>query len=729
MGISNLLQKILIKNASTDDKDTKRLVITILGISLLLDTALIIADINTWLMAIFGVFLLLTLILAFCNILMPAKLFVPFAGLVMFGFLIFRNNGLRDTAMWGLPLVLIVSSLMIGKWGAVIYGCLSLVLIAILGWAETNGYEVNPFSMYNSTADYFAVGVGIVMIAILQWLVVSLLNQNITKARESEKKFRSFIESSSEGFVLIDEKGTIIEWNQAQENISGFGRQDVIGKPLWTVQWQMMIPERRSLVHPEHIKTVVLEALQSGHGSFLGQALEIEIYKPGWQRKYCEQITFPIKTSQGYRLGSIARDISLRKREETERNAMKSLAEAFTASLTLKELARILATHCRRLFDHDSFRLDLYDERTKVRTPVYAEDTPIDGTEPVDIDTTDEAQKPVIIQSVFEANKVLVNRKEDLPISDGLTAWGFTGRRSQSMMFIPLRWQGHCTGVVYIHSYSPGKYDEQDINLAQLIVDQCGPAVARVTVEADRETLYDELEKRNAELERFTYTVSHDLKSPLITIRGFLGYLEEDIRSGNTNRLKADIRRIGDAADKMQRLLNELLELSRIGRLMNPPQEVSFEDLVHEAVELVHGQISDGGVKVVIAPDLPVVYGDRARLTEVMQNLLDNAVKFMGNQPQPRVEVGSDGLDETGKPILFVRDNGIGIPPQYQNRVFGLFDKLDPHSPGTGIGLALVKRIVEVHEGRIWVDSEGDGKGSTFYFTIKPKPKSIHSEE
>jgi PAS domain S-box-containing protein len=233
----------------------------------------------------------------------------------------------------------------------------------------------------------------------------------------------------------------------------------------------------------------------------------------------------------------------------------------------------------------------------------------------------------------------------------------------------------------------------------------------------EREYLIAELQVKNEELERFTYTVSHDLKAPLITIRGFLGLLEKDILNGRADRVQSDMRRIVEATDKMHRLLNELLEMSRIGRIMNPPQSVSLAAIVREALELVHGRLEARGVQLEVASDLPVVHGDHARLIEVLQNLLDNACKFMGDQPEPRITVGRQGIDQDGKPIVFVRDNGIGIDPQYHQKVFGLFDKLDPRSEGTGIGLALVKRIVEVHGGRIWVESE-PGRGSTFYLTL-----------
>jgi len=247
-------------------------------------------------------------------------------------------------------------------------------------------------------------------------------------------------------------------------------------------------------------------------------------------------------------------------------------------------------------------------------------------------------------------------------------------------------------------------------------------------INQDLKTLSDRLERENAELERFTYTVSHDLKSPLITIKGFLGFLLEDASNGNVTRLASDIQRISDATDKMQRLLNELLELSRIGRIVNPPQEISFRSLVDEAVELVYGRIVERGITVHIDNDLPLINGDHQRLLEVLQNLIENSAKYMGDQPSPRIEIGQQrGVN--GTPVFFVRDNGIGIEPRFKDRIFGLFDKLDAQSEGTGIGLALVKRIVEVHGGRIWVESEGLGKGTTFYFTIPDSGKTNHEPD
>jgi signal transduction histidine kinase len=294
-----------------------------------------------------------------------------------------------------------------------------------------------------------------------------------------------------------------------------------------------------------------------------------------------------------------------------------------------------------------------------------------------------------------------------------------------SWLAIPLKTRGKIIGLIALDGHTRDQFNEHHAELAVMFANQVAIALENSSLFSDlqaelvlRRELITELESKNSELERFTYTVSHDLKSPLFTIRGFLGYLEQDTLSGNHERMRADLQRITDATDKMQRLLNELLELSRIGRLKNEPVRVPMQELAREAVELVQGRIMTRGIAVHIDEDLPVLFGDRQRLLEVLQNLVDNAAKFMGDQPAPRIDIGMEGEDSaSGMPIFHVRDNGIGIAPELHERIFGLFNKLDPRSDGTGIGLTLVKRIIEVHGGRIWVESE-PGKGSAFLFTL-----------
>ncbi len=239
---------------------------------------------------------------------------------------------------------------------------------------------------------------------------------------------------------------------------------------------------------------------------------------------------------------------------------------------------------------------------------------------------------------------------------------------------------------------------------------------SRLKTFREREELIKQLESKNSELERFTYTVSHDLKSPLITIRGFLGLLLEDLTDNDMNKINRDIEYITGAVDKMEQLLEELLELSRIGRIVNPSEEFTIKSLVEEILNLKAEFLKQKGVEVEPRLDDSVIFGDRTRLGEVVENLIDNAVKFMGDQPRPKLVIGTRTI--RNKHYYYISDNGIGIEPKYHKKIFELFEKLDKTSGGTGIGLAIVKRIIEHHNCSIWVESEGQGKGTTFYFDL-----------
>ncbi len=291
---------------------------------------------------------------------------------------------------------------------------------------------------------------------------------------------------------------------------------------------------------------------------------------------------------------------------------------------------------------------------------------------------------------------------------------------TRSEVALPLISRGNVIGAMTIQSSEPAAFSGEDITNLQTMVEQVANAIENARLLTERAILIKELESRNLELERFTYTVSHDLRSPLITMRGFVSFLMEDAASGDMERLQKDVNRIVNATEKMQQLLNELLELSRVGRVMNPTQDVPFGSIVEEALERVRGQLENRRVKVIVQENLPIVRGDPTRLIEVVQNLADNAAKFMGDQSQPLVEIGGSGIGSDGYATFFVRDNGVGIEPKFHERIFGLFDKLDTQSAGTGVGLALVKRIIEVHGGKIWVESAGKG-GSTFYFSLPAK--------
>jgi signal transduction histidine kinase len=253
------------------------------------------------------------------------------------------------------------------------------------------------------------------------------------------------------------------------------------------------------------------------------------------------------------------------------------------------------------------------------------------------------------------------------------------------------------------------KSTHQSLELAQ------NEIIERKKVEEEREELIRQLKLKNQELDRFAITVSHDLKTPLITIAGYLGNLDKDIQTGNNERVRRDISQINDAAKGMGKIVDEILDLSRIGRIMNPPKLIPFFEIVEEAHKVAEGILKAKQVRVKIGSDLPVIYCDQARIVQVLQNLMTNAVKFMGEQTDPTIEIGT--VEKEDEHIFFVTDNGMGIDSQHHEHIFGLFNKLDPSKDGSGLGLGIVKRIIEVHGGRVWVESEL-GKGTSFYFTL-----------
>jgi signal transduction histidine kinase len=324
---------------------------------------------------------------------------------------------------------------------------------------------------------------------------------------------------------------------------------------------------------------------------------------------------------------------------------------------------------------------------------------------------------------------IIVDEYSQQPNAD--PEWVASGLHA--FMCVPIMVGEKCLGTLALYNRAPlKKFTQRDVSLIEALAQEVAVSIqnARLFVALQKElaehkqtqnqlqTLVQELEAKNAELERFTYSVSHDLKSPLVTIGGFLGFLESDIQKGELQRIESTITRIREAARRMHRLLDEILELSRIGRLINPPAEASFDELVREALEQAHGQLAARQIEVRVEPGLPVVNVDRIRIVEVLQNLIVNSTKFTQQGVKPIIEIGSQIINR--QQTFFVKDNGIGIAPEYHKKVFGLFDKLDARTEGTGIGLALVKRIVEVHGGKIWVESEL-GRGTTFFFTLEKR--------
>jgi PAS domain S-box-containing protein len=223
------------------------------------------------------------------------------------------------------------------------------------------------------------------------------------------------------------------------------------------------------------------------------------------------------------------------------------------------------------------------------------------------------------------------------------------------------------------------------------------------------------LEESNVELKQFAYIASHDLQSPLRSISGFVQLLQLEYEAKLDEQGQDWIRRTVQAVAQMQRLVHDLLSYSRVESHSGALTRIPFIDVVNEALTLLESPLHDSGAQVTWGP-LPEVMGDRSQLIQLLQNLIGNALNYRSTEP-PRIYLSAErGAKEW---IFSLRDNGIGIDPNYHEQIFEIFKRLHDQKdyPGTGIGLAVCRRVVNRHGGRIWVESQ-PGHGSTFHFTI-----------
>ena len=233
--------------------------------------------------------------------------------------------------------------------------------------------------------------------------------------------------------------------------------------------------------------------------------------------------------------------------------------------------------------------------------------------------------------------------------------------------------------------------------------------------ERARERLLSRLDAKNKELESFVFTISHDLKAPLVSMSGFSSLLKKEFQDPLGKEGKRYLDRIQANLIHMNDLLTHLLDLSRIGRVVGPIEEIDVTALLMEIQNEQALRLKEIGAEFVVQEPLPIIRADRTRIRQVFANLIDNAIKFKSEERLLRIEVGCQ-KEEFYR--FYVADNGIGIPLECQEQIFGPFRQLDEKAEGVGMGLCLIRKIVEHHGGRIWMESK-EGEGSTFYFTLQ----------
>ncbi|MBE7435208.1 MAG: PAS domain-containing protein [Anaerolineales bacterium] len=710
--------------------ELRPLILAVLLAALITTSVLAFMDVSRlFMLVLIGAFSL-SVLLAFNGKTTLASWIALTSSLIILSILVYLNNGIRDTAMMGLIAVLIAAGLLAGKFGTLVIGCCLIVEIGIYGALETAGVLVNPFSRLNSFSDYFSISLSIALITALQWLVITRLNNSAQSAemelaerkkyqvqlQEAEARYRGLVESIPL-VIYTAEPGITGRWHFISPQIAqltGFEPDEWINSPgLWF-----------SRVHPDDRDRIMKAEAEATRENNIPELEYRFLTRAGTYIWISDRGLIRVKPGQPLIQGYLL-DITDRKLAEEQLNkriaelqAVHGISETLIRKSDLQKLIQETGDQIRMAFKANNVLIAIHDPNTNlIHFPYDYED----GKKRKDV--------PIrygegMTTQIMEMKKSVLIESGWMDRSKAMNAIYTNAMPVLSSFSTPIMTDEKVIGVITIES-SEREYafTETDVRPLLTIAANLAVAIEKTRLQDSirqemeiQDSLIRELELKNEELERFVYTASHDLKSPLITIRGFLGYLAQDARMGNFDQLNTDIQRITDATEKMQRLLGELLELSRVGRIASEKQDVPFDDIVAEALDRVEGQLTANQVRVKVGSGLPSVYVDKERVVEVVQNLVDNAIKFMGNQPEPMIEIGHVLEDE--RPIFFVRDNGIGIRKEFHKRIFGLFDKLNTATEGTGVGLALVKRIVEVHGGSIWVDSQ-EGAGATFSFTLQ----------
>jgi light-regulated signal transduction histidine kinase (bacteriophytochrome) len=275
----------------------------------------------------------------------------------------------------------------------------------------------------------------------------------------------------------------------------------------------------------------------------------------------------------------------------------------------------------------------------------------------------------------------------------------------------------------HAHRIGEGRLDQRVHVQGPAELEELGHALNTMSAQlaaarAELEQTNADLTRSNRDLEQFAYIASHDLQEPLRAVAGFTTLLQQRYQDKLDEKADSYIGFVVDGVSRMQALIHGLLEYSRVNTRGGVPEPVRADQALKEAVANLQTAIERSGATVTATP-LPMVRADLAQLTHLFQNLIENGIKFRSDRP-PEIEVSARHQDGTW--LFWVRDNGIGLDPQYADRIFMIFQRLHTRDkyPGTGIGLAICKRIIERHGGKIWVESQ-PGRGATFYFTLPEK--------
>src|SRR5487761_765715 len=504
------------------------------------------------------------------------------------------------------------------------------------------------------------------------------IHREIFERRQTEEKFHGLFESAPDAVILSDSDGQIVLVNAQTEKSFGYTREELIGQSI-----DMLVPERSRDQHQHH-RASYTAAPQTRR---MGVGLELFAQRKDGSEFPVDISLSPITTEDGVLVVSEIRDVTWRKQAEQELRANETRFRA--VSDTANDAVITAGSHGNILyFNPAAERIFGYAAREVLGKPItllmpgrfhHAHEEGFKR-----FLATGEAR--VVGKTVELTGKR--NDSSEFPLELSLASW-----RVEGEVFL--------TGIVRdmtLRRESERQIRELNEHLEQRAV---------------------ELETVNQELEAFSYSVSHDLLAPLRAVDGFSRLLEQEYRE----RLDAEGLRlltvVRDNSRKMGALIDDLLTFSRLGR--KPVEEITFDmhSLVKEALSDALTGMETGQPEVEVK-SLPNARGDRVLLKQVWLNLLANAVKYSSKASQPRITVG--GRIDGDEGVYHVQDNGVGFDMRYYDKLFGVFQRLhgEEQFPGTGVGLAIVKRIVVKHGGRVWAEGKPN-EGASFFFSLPNK--------